>query len=419
LLANCPLRISLRVTDPADSRALIGTDAAAALPGGQDGRGLALVRSAADASPRRVRIALSSPADAAGVAAAKNGPRPRRPWLPELPARIDLEDLAALSADADDLLLVGLVDEPELQRQHPVGVRVEHRGLLVVGAGGSGKSTALRTLAAQAGQQAVWVPATAEGAWDAVAELMERPVAARTVVVIDDLDAITATLPPDYTREFLERLERLVRAAGATETLVLVSAQRLSGGVARVAELLPRRLVLAASSRAEHIAAGGDPNHYAPGSPPGRGRLDGRAVQIAMTHRPEPRLRVEPAPWHPVGFLTGFVLRRSPASRTAIAVWEAAGARVLSLDEYAGDSEWGSASAVVVIGDVEEWQRHWRALAAMRADHDLVVDASCGAEFRLVTGERGLPPYCDPGRSRAWLLSAGGPPVRITLPQMT
>jgi len=42
LLANCPLRISLRVTDPADSRAVIGTDEASALPGGTDARPVTL-----------------------------------------------------------------------------------------------------------------------------------------------------------------------------------------------------------------------------------------------------------------------------------------------------------------------------------------------------------------------------------------
>ncbi len=89
---------------------------------------------------------------------------------------------------------------------------------------------------------------------------------------------------------------------------------------------------------------------------------------------------------------------------------------MLSLDEYASDAEWGSTGPVVVVGDVEDWQRHWRALTGIRADHDLVVDASCGPEFRLVTGDRGLPPYCEPGRARAWLLSAGGSAVRIALP---
>ena len=82
LLANCPLRISLRVTDATDSRALLGTDAAALLPGGAGSRGRALVRGASDSSPRRVRIALSTAADAVRVSALADGPPPRRIWLP-------------------------------------------------------------------------------------------------------------------------------------------------------------------------------------------------------------------------------------------------------------------------------------------------------------------------------------------------
>ena len=75
LLANCPLRISLRVTDPVDSRAVIGTDEAALLPGGPEARGIALVRSAADRAPRRVRIALSSSSDCDAITC-------RRRWRP-------------------------------------------------------------------------------------------------------------------------------------------------------------------------------------------------------------------------------------------------------------------------------------------------------------------------------------------------
>jgi DNA segregation ATPase FtsK/SpoIIIE, S-DNA-T family len=416
LLANCPLRISLRVTDPADSRAIVGTDAAASLPGGLDGRGLALVRTAADSSARRVRIALSSTADAASISAAHAGTRPRRPWLPELPGRLDLEELVAASSEPDDTILIGLADEPELQRQRPIGVRPDQRGLLVVGTGGSGKSSALRTVVAQAGQWVVWVPDTPEGAWDAVAELVDGSIAIGRVIVIDDLDALVAALPPDYAREFVERLERLIRSAGASRTLVVVSAQRIGGAVARVSELLPHRLVLAASSRAEHIAVGGDAAHYAPGSPPGRGRLDGRPVQVAMTASMRVAQRDETTQWHPDGALTGFVMRRSPGSRATLAAWETAGARVLSVEEFVGAAEWGSIGPIVVRGEVEDWQRHWRALTTVRADHDLVVDASCGPEFRLVTGDRELPPYCDAGRGRAWLMRAGAGPVRIVLP---
>ena len=82
LLANCPLRISLRVTDPADSRAVIGTDEAATLPGTGEGRGLALLRRASDGAPRRVRIALSDPRDVAKVISGANGPHPGGPGCP-------------------------------------------------------------------------------------------------------------------------------------------------------------------------------------------------------------------------------------------------------------------------------------------------------------------------------------------------
>lgn len=416
LLANCPLRISLRVTDPADSRAVIGTDEAAMLPGSPDARGLALVRSAGDRAPRRVRIALSSQSDCDAIAASADGPRPRRPWLPELPGRIDLEDLAGLAGDGGDTLLLGLADEPEHQRQRPVGLRIPHRGLLVIGSGGSGKSTALRTLAAQAPDAIVTVGNGAERSWDAVADLSERMAPPGSLVLIDDLDAVGSTLPPEYARELLDRLERVVRGAGEAGILVAASAQRLSGGAARIADLLPRRLVLAASSRAEHIAAGGDPAHYAPGSPAGRGRLDGRAVQVAMTPPVEAPLAAPVPPWHPRGGLTGFVLRRSPTARAAVAGWEREGARLLRLEEFESDGEWGTGRPVVVTGEADDWQRHWRALGAMRADHDLVIDAACLPEFRMLTGERSLPPFCEPGRGRAWLLHAGGGPARITLP---
>lgn len=416
LLANCPLRISLRVTDPNDSRTIIGTDDAASLPGGSEARGLALVRTAGDSSPRRVRIALSTRDDAQAIVAGSTGPRPRRPWLPELPTRIALEDLDAPSGGFPDTLLLGLADEPERQRQQPVGVRLADRGLLVVGSGGSGRSTALRALASQAGDRVIWIPATGEGGWDAVAALSEHVPAAGAIIVADDLDVLCAALPPDHARDVVDKLEVVVRGAGEARHLVIASAQRLGGAAARLGDLFPRRLILATSSRAEHLAAGGDSAHYAPGSPPGRGRLDGRSVQVAMVPASGVAAHEPAVPWRPQHVLTGFVMRRSPASRAAIAAWERQGARMLTLDEFAGGKEWATADRVVVAGDADEWQRQWRALTAMRSDHDLVVDAAYGPEFRVLTGERSLPPYCEPGRARAWLLRAGGSPSRVHLP---
>jgi DNA segregation ATPase FtsK/SpoIIIE, S-DNA-T family len=423
LLANCPLRISLRVGDPADSRVVIGTGEATDLPGGTEGRGLALIRTGADSAPRIVRIALSSAEDIGRVASESSGPPPRRPWLPELPAQVSLEDLQRIRTASiqDGELLLGLADEPEHQRQLPATVHMRDRGLLVIGTAGSGRTTVLRTLATQAVDVEV-VPSDGEGGWDAVADLRENPPRPGSVILLDDLDALISCLPHDYAHEITERLEGVIRSAGAAGYLIIASAQRLGGAASRLADLLPRRLVLPAASRMEYIASGGDAAHYAPGDPPGRARLDGRAVQIA-TASASPALLAGVSPsgdlptWTPAAPLSGFVARRSPTTRGAIAAWQAVGARVRSVEEFVTEAEFAGDGPIVVCGDPDEWQRHWRALSTMRSECDLLVDASCAPEVRMLTGERALPPYCESGRARAWLIEAGAAPVRVVLPR--
>ena len=49
-----------------------------------------------------------------------------------------------------------------------------------------------------------------------------------------------------YAQTFAERLERVVRGAGDAGIQIVLTAQRLTGATARIAELLPRRAVLAA-----------------------------------------------------------------------------------------------------------------------------------------------------------------------------
>jgi S-DNA-T family DNA segregation ATPase FtsK/SpoIIIE len=412
LLANCPLRVSLRVADAADSRAVIGTDDAARLAGGASGRGLALVRRAGDQAPRRLRVALSSSADIARIVSGADGHRPRRPWLPDLPGRIELSELRRTDGRPGELVL-GLSDEPERQRQVPIGVQLEDRGVLVVGAAGTGKTTALRTLAAQA--TAVWVvPQDPERAWDAIAQFVDAPPPRRSVVVIDDLDALAARFPHEYAAELTQRLERFVRGAGDHGILVLAGAQRLTGSAARIAELLPRRVLLSAATRAEYMALGGDGAHHAPDQPPGRARLEGRALQIAVTPPVEVPSREEERPWFPVDGVTGFVARRSSASRAAIDAWESRGIRVVPVGE--GDRG-GDAVATVLAGDAEDWQRHWQLLTTVRNEHTLVIEASMAADFRALSADRALPPYCSPGRARAWLCRDANPAERIALPR--
>ncbi len=89
ILANAPLRIALRAADDSDSRTLLGTPAAARLPGGEAARGRALIRRAADSSPVIAQIPRTAAEDLATVVAeVAHQERPRAPWSPPLPSLI-------------------------------------------------------------------------------------------------------------------------------------------------------------------------------------------------------------------------------------------------------------------------------------------------------------------------------------------
>jgi S-DNA-T family DNA segregation ATPase FtsK/SpoIIIE len=414
LLANCPLRVSLRVTDAADSRMLLGTDAAARLPGGPAGRGSAFVLRAGDAVARRVRIALSGPDDVAAATAA-SGSAPRRPWLPSLPDKIDLAELRPAHADPGGIVL-GLADEPHHQRQNPIGLAAHERTLLVLGGPRAGVSNVLDLVAEQAPGAVVRVPADPEGLWDAVTELSHVLPAPGTVVLVDDLDAMAVRLPAEYAHAALELLETILRRAPADGVLVVAGAHRVTGVVTRLGDLFERRLLLRYATRIDHAAAGGDPATFQPGSCPGRGRLGDVEVQVALAMRRPDRAAATAAAWQPSATITGFVARRSPSARRAVQGWEAAGARAVNIDDHAA-SPVVPDRPLVVVGEPEDWQRQWRLLSEVRGAHDLVVDSACGPELRMLAGVRSLPPYCEPGRGRAWLISAGAEPVRIVLPE--
>lgn len=82
-------------------------------------------------------------------------PAQRKPWLPALPDVLPLDELAmrAGSQPAQGTLWFGLEDHPDEQRQEPVGFTpgVDSH-LYLVGASRSGKTTALRSIAAAAGE---------------------------------------------------------------------------------------------------------------------------------------------------------------------------------------------------------------------------------------------------------------------------
>ncbi|MDZ8171248.1 FtsK/SpoIIIE domain-containing protein [Microbacterium xanthum] len=413
LLANCPLRISLRVADRGDSRAVVGTDDAALIPGGRAGAGLAVVRRAGDPSPQRVRVALSDGALIASLAARESGPPPRRIWAPPLPERITREELG-LTGDGGPgaRSVLGLADDPTRQRQYPLTMGLEDRSLLILGRAGSGRTTAAAVLVAQA-RGRVWLDGDPERGWDELIAMSAEPPPPGTVIVLDEVDTLLSRFPPDYTAEALARIEAVVRDAAHHGHLVVATARRLTGPLARSADLFSRRLILASSGRAEHVAFGGEAADYLPDVPPGRGVIDGVRVQVAITAAPARCAPTAADLWRPPRGVSGLVAPLGPRMRDATTRWSEAGIRILAVEEAAGADPDGGRT--VLVGDPETWQRNWRTLTRVRSEHDLVIDSACAPEYRTITGDRTLPPLCEPGRSRGWLSRRGGPPRRVML----
>lgn len=423
LATNCPLRISLRVAEAADSRAVLGTSEAAELPGGPEGRGRALLRRAQDEGPRAVRIALTDDdlieraaerwAGAASAAA---------PWQPALPTQLPLAALLpgrgrqeARSQDAP-LLVIGRADDPEQQTQplevlHPG----RERGLVILGAPGTGRTAALRAIAAQR-PEAAWFPHDPEDALDRLAAWSEggRPLPA--VVLADDLDLLHASLPLEYAQEFVQRWEQLVRSSRAV-TWVL-TAGRAVGPLARVLDALPRRALLRMATRAEHLAAGGEVADFRRDRPPGRAVLGEREMQFAWTDSAEapPATAVSadsPHVWLPETETTGLV---SPGAPGLVAAFTAAHPE---WDVQPLGQEWSRrGKPLILVADAETWQRHWAQWQRVRTEGEVLIRAERPSELRHLVGIRALPPYARPDAARAWSVIGDRPPRRVILPTL-
>ena len=407
LLANCPLRVALRAADAADSRAVLGDDAAARLPGGAAGRGRAFVRRAGDTGTQPVQIALTSAAELAEVERATRAQEtPRRPWLPALPARLSLKDLRE-RAEQDGSALLALADDPAHQRQFPLAL-AEAGGLAIIGRASSGKSSIIALIAAQM-PEAVLVPDDLEAAWDVLAGADDAGL-----WLVDDADDLLARFPPDHALFAAERFERVARAGR-----LVVTARSLSGRLGRIIDTLPQRALLALTTRADHVAAGGEGSGFRSDLSPGRGRLAGWDVQFAhVDERPAPA-RPRLGAWSSTG-LTGVVTRDVDRIAEGVRRLRDTGIEVqllrdMPLAARLGDVAPGSERPRILVGDGEEWLARWGLLQELRPRHPLVVDADCVSELRTVAGERALPPYARPGADRGWLCVAGARPERVAL----
>nr|WP_237728316.1 FtsK/SpoIIIE domain-containing protein [Cellulomonas sp. APG4] len=375
LRANLALRICLRVADEADSLDVVDAPDAAAIAPACAGRALvrrgpgspeAVQTAWAAGQPRAARPpARRAPAwrevewpahDEAtqhGLAAASDdgvdhaltlvrtvraaarlagSAAPAAPWLAPLPARISPDDVPRLlaagapahdgpalgTADTgparDEGLLLGITDLPAERRRGVVRWRPASGPLLVAGPPGSGRSTALRTVAAaalasghhvhvlHAAARPLALPATVGtvvGADDPrrvqrLADLLSRGHApAPHVLLVDDVGAVVRALDETTREGGTTLLDQLVRAR------VPIAVAGLPGDAAR---LLPHARDLLALGRPDvaDTALLGLPAH-APGTRPdasvaGRGRHRGTSgVQVCQVVLADPAAATLPA----------------------------------------------------------------------------------------------------------------------------
>ncbi|PZQ91806.1 MAG: hypothetical protein DI534_02285 [Leifsonia xyli] len=400
VLANITLRVCLRVLESSDSAATVGVSDAAAIPAAARGR--AIVRDGAGV--REVQLALAGPGLAARVAARWEGhPIPEaRPWVDPLPVLVTRSELPSAPGGEP---VVGLVDLPECQRRDPLMLDPWRAGpLLVVGASGSGRTEALASLAAACPAEVRWVPQEPAELWDA---LVAPVTAQRTLVAIDDLDALLARGDAEQRAELSELLVRVAREGRRAGVAVAASSRAAGGALQGALAAFEQRLLLRLPSREEHLLTGGEARTFRADRRPGSAVWEGHEAQLALAPAHPQPWRSEPVEAHLGEGDWGIA---SPDPEGWLAELAAAGVHAAALG--------GDPAAMIVVGDADSWLIDHLTLGRMRRSGRLLLHGCGRGELRTLTRSRGAaPPLAGPGE--AWLATAGRVTrVRLVLPAL-
>ncbi|WP_237584019.1 FtsK/SpoIIIE domain-containing protein [Clavibacter phaseoli] len=465
VLANCDLRLSLRVNNEADSRALFGTVEAAGLADAPVGRCLV---GAHGAPARPFQVAVTTSDDLACIAAAHATSAPvRRPWLDPLPASVPLAALAAhppllrprsTTAAGAPVVPFALVDLPPEQRRATAAWCPATDGhLLVVGGPGSGRSTCLRTIRASAdaaGVAVLQVPADAEGCWDAIAAVVARirdPRAPRDplLVLADDLDVAVSRLEAEHQAALLEGLAAVVREGPHAGVALAAAARRAGGPLQGVAAAAGPPVILALPMRQEHVLAGGESRLFDSRATPGAGEWRGERIQVATPpelptspSRPagaaRPPVRARPAPRavlaadavhalvtpSPVAAVARLVqagadaveVARIPPGWSTDQPFPGAVADAVGTRAAAHDGGMRATRIRVVVGDPDSWLVRGPLLADLRRTGDVVLEGCTPRDVRTLLRVRAVPPPLAPIPGRAWRVTPDGDVRRCSWP---
>ena len=418
ILANCTLRVSLRVNNSADSVAVVGTPDAAHIPKHVPGRSL-LQRGGA--ATELVQWAMASDADAGEIVAQWSGRSEtiQRPWLDPLPTFLERSAVKSVPPPA---VAFGLTDMPEEQCQvsavyHPV----QDGNLFIVGSHRSGKSTLVSTLVA-AVEDAVVVPSNVEGAWDSVAAALAsvRSGVAPSLLLVDDLDLIVGRFSQEYESVFIDRLTLLLREGPRAGTTLVFTASVLRGRVQTISTQCPSTLLLRMRDKQDHVLVGGDGADFSAELPSGGGFWRGHRVQVSFAEPVLPTpLAVSPLLDCSPGE-TLFVVSARPTALRArlqklgkVSPLDASRARH---DEIQTLDIERAVEPAIILGDPDAWLSSSMLLSSHRSRCRLVFHDCSLTEFRSIARIREIPPPVESSDDTVVVLHPDGRMHRALLP---
>jgi S-DNA-T family DNA segregation ATPase FtsK/SpoIIIE len=381
LRANTNLRIALRMADESDSDDVLGTPLAGSFDPAVPGRG------AAKTGPGRIRgfqsgyaggwtsdipepasvsieeLAFGIPqvwepprdsaADAAKAAAAEGPtdiqrivsnvraaaaraelPTPRKPWLPVLADSYDFSKLPNRRTDSE--LVLGVVDDAASQSQPTVAFNPDRDGnMAIIGTGGTGKSTALRTIAVSAAvtmrggpthiygldfgsgglqmlralphvgavisgddeervarllrwlrdlvdQRSVKYGEARAGTITDYRRIAKAPDEPRIVLLLDGIAAFRETYENSVISPWFSVFSQIATDGRQVGVHVVVTGDRPAAVPSSLSSSIQRRVVLRLANQDDYAMLGVPNDVLGPASPPGRGILDELEVQIAV-----------------------------------------------------------------------------------------------------------------------------------------
>mgnify|MGYP000300028383 FL=1 len=386
LLANCALRVGFRVSQKQDSQALLGNDAAFALPH-IPGRA---VLTGTGLDQREFQAAQLSAQDIEVVEAKTDqwlqqnpGWTPRSPWLPPLTSVLHPDEMPT---HIEGVAWLGMADIPEHQVQTWAQYSPLNDGnLLITGPARSGTSNACHLIAQQLG---VAVIAGAEHAWDVV---VGGALPEGEGVVIDDLDAILDDFDLEHREEFLLCLTRLVRQAPKSGRAVVMSCSEHLRGVTGLLALFPAVLGLLS------------------GNQRGRAQWNGHDVQLVKLEVSDlqefeaPRLTFQESASYLVVThrKREFVSASKPDKSTRFSDL----ASELSVITQCANT--------IVVGTPDEWMSRSVLLSSLKQSAVLVLDGCTSSELRGLRLRSGLFPHA--GYGKTLVVEPDGSTTRVIL----